>query len=95
MDIVLEIPSSDAPILKDLGEFSVGEFSPKKFGGGDVVIQALVTLSSISIPIVGKIIIERIRANKHVEIIADGKKIKGLSAENAIQVLKELSDNES
>ena len=95
MDIILEVPSSDALALKDLGGYLVGEFSPKKFGGGEVAIQALVTLTTMSIPIVGKIVIERIRANKHVEIIADGKKVKGLSTENAIRVLKELSDKES
>jgi hypothetical protein len=92
--IVLEIPQSDEADLIPFEEFLVGRITPKRFDGS-AVIHAVVVLSAVSIKVLGEIVIERIKAQKHVEIIVKGRKVAGLSAENAVQVLQEISKEDS
>ena len=61
---------------------------------GTLIIQILATLNAVTIPLLAKIITERIRANRHVVIKKKGLTISGLSAGNAIKVLSELSKDD-
>ncbi|EKO3903374.1 hypothetical protein AB1740_001258 [Vibrio fluvialis] len=61
---------------------------------GDSVFQLVVTLSTVSVPLIAKVVIEKIKANKHVVIKKNGIIVKGLSAENALKVIKELDEND-
>lgn len=65
----------------------------KRFDGA-LVLQLLAMLNAVTIPLLAKIIIERIRANRHVIIKKKGMVISGLSADNAIKVLSELAKND-
>jgi len=65
----------------------------KRFDGA-LVLQVLAMLNTVTIPLLAKVIIERIRANRHVVIKKDGMVITGLSADNAIKVLSELAKND-
>jgi hypothetical protein len=61
---------------------------------GDTVLQAVITLSSVSIPLIANIIIESIRSRKHIVIKKNGITIKGIDAQNAIKILKELDEDD-
>jgi len=65
----------------------------KRFDGA-LALQLLAMLNTVTIPLLAKIIIERIRANRHVVIKKKGMVISGLSADNAIKVLSELAKND-
>jgi hypothetical protein len=65
----------------------------KRFDGA-LVLQLLATLNTVTIPLLAKVIIERIRANRHVVIKKKGMVISGLSADNAIKVLSELAKDD-
>ncbi|POG04146.1 hypothetical protein BGP82_23110 [Pseudomonas putida] len=65
----------------------------KRFDGADV-LQILAALNTVTIPVLGKIAIERIRSNRHVVIKKDGVVVSGLSADNAIKVLNKLANND-
>jgi hypothetical protein len=58
---------------------------------GTLIVQILATLNAVTIPLLAKIVTERVRANRHVVIKKKGLTISGLSADNAIKVLSELS----
>jgi hypothetical protein len=60
--------------------------------GGGALASVLVTLTSVSIPIVGKIIIEAIRARRHVCIKKGGLVIKGVTEQTALEILRKLRD---
>jgi hypothetical protein len=61
---------------------------------GTLIVQILATLNAVTIPLLAKIVIERIRANRHVVIKKKGLTISGLSADSAIKVLSELSKDD-
>lgn len=61
---------------------------------GSVLLQAIVTLGTISIPLVAKIIIEKLRSNRHIVIKHKGIEIKGLDADNARKILEEIAKND-
>jgi hypothetical protein len=92
-DIIIELEKSSesARSIEDCEGATV--ISSDRFDG-DTLIQAIVTLGSISIPLVAKIIIENIRSKKHVVVKHKGIEIKGLDAENTIKILEELSEND-
>lgn len=78
-------------LLKTNGEIT---FIDTQRFDGELILQILATLNAVTIPLLGKIVIERIRSNKHVVIKKDGITISGLNADNAIKVLNELSKND-
>lgn len=94
--ICLEMSQDDAKLLEvfkgneDLILISI----IKRFDGVSDYIQALVTLTTISIPLVAKIIIEKIRSKKHISIKYGGIEIKGISEDNVFQVLENLKGAE-
>lgn len=61
---------------------------------GELIVQILAALNAVTIPLLGKIVIERIRANKHVVVKKDGITVSGLNADNAIKVITELSGDD-
>lgn len=78
--------------LQDLSTDAV--FIDAKRFDGETVIQVLAMLNSVTLPILAKIVIERIRANRHVVIKKNGLVISGLSADNAVKVLSELANHD-
>lgn len=97
MDITIELSSpttEESEAIDSLGDELVQIVSPKRFTGGGEILQALVLLSTVSIPVLGKIIVERIRANKHVVVMAEGKRVCGMSPESAISVLERLREKD-
>ena len=69
---------------------SVTVVSPKHFHGGADLTQAIVALSSLTLPLLAKVLTEAIKARKFVSIKMNGVEIKGLTADNALEILKEL-----
>ena len=94
--IFIELDKNDeTDIRAELQSLSsdVSFIESKRFDGA-IVLQLLAILNTATIPLLAKIIIERIRENRHVVIKKDGMVISGLSAENAIKVLSELTKND-
>ena len=93
MNIVMELHRADETVLKNLESIEKGTVSiskPKKFSGDADLISAIVTLTTISIPVIGKVIIELINAKKYVKIKVKGVEISGITEKNAIEVLETI-----
>ena len=92
--IVIEVDKSFAKDLDDAAvnfKDEVAIISSDKFEGNSEIIQALVVLGGVTIPVIGKIIIEAIRAKKHVVVKKRGLTISGISQKNVLRILKDLS----
>lgn len=94
--ILIELDKDEEANLRTSLQNIEGEihYIDAKHLDGTLILQILATLNAATIPILGKIIIERIRANRHVIIKKDGVTVSGLSAEQAIKVLSELTKND-
>jgi hypothetical protein len=91
--IIINLEQSDKntieKLLKDNGIES--EIIDKKnFNGQSEIIELICTLSTVSLPIIAKIIVERIRSRKYIEVKHKGLIIKGLSEENTVKILEKL-----
>lgn len=69
-------------------------FESKKSDASKFFIEALVTLSTISIPYLAEIIIEKIKSNKHIELKYEGLEVKGISEDNVMEILDKLLNND-
>lgn len=93
--ILLELePNEKESVETIIKENSLdGEILEKKnFNGQTEILQIIFVLTSASLPIIGKIIIEKIRSKKHIEVKYKGLTIKGLSEENTLKMLKKIID---
>ncbi|WP_186258110.1 hypothetical protein [Burkholderia gladioli] len=94
--ILIELDKEDeAEVRTELQNISndVSFIDAKRFDGA-LVLQLLAMLNTVTIPLLAKVMTERIRANRHVVIKKKGLVISGLSADNAIKVLSELAKND-
>lgn len=54
------------------------------------VVQAIITLTTVTLPLVANIIIEHIKAKKEITIKFNGVEIKGISEKNIKEILSSL-----
>ena len=94
--VLIEVDLNDSEMLRT--ELSpvlyCTHFIESKRFDGVTVLQILASLNTVTIPLIGKIIIERIRANKHVVVKTKGVTISGLNADDVVKVLTRLSKND-
>ena len=64
----------------------------KNFNGQTELIELLCSATMLSIPILGKIIIESIKSRRNIIIKHNGTTIKGLSQDNVTKILEKLID---
>lgn len=83
-----QLQESIAPVKEDVTLVEAKRFD------GLLLVQILALLNAATIPILGKIIIERIKANRHVVIKKKGVVVSGLSADNAVKVLQQLAKDD-
>jgi hypothetical protein len=57
---------------------------------GTHFLNVLIGLSSLTLPLITKVVIELIRARKHVSLKVDGVELTGLSEKNAKELLTQL-----
>lgn len=94
--VLIEFDKDDEADIRNQLAAAAGDISfveAKRFDGA-TVLQILALLNAVTIPLIGKIIIARMEANRHVVIKSKGISITGLSADNAVKVLKELSGDD-
>lgn len=95
--IVIKISHDKKDLFfQELGESKifVEIIESKQFDGScENLCSFLIAINSISIPIIGKYLIEQIKSKKHHEVIYKGTKIKGLSEEKMIEALNKLLEN--
>lgn len=93
--VLVEVDFDDSNLLKTELSPVVEhiQFIESKRFDGIIVLQILAALNTVTIPLIGKIIIERIRANKTVVVKAKGVTISGLNADDVVKVLTQLSNN--
>lgn len=94
--ILIEVDKGDEEQLKEelLKTNQQIAFVDSQRFDGELIVQILAALNAVTIPLLGKIVIERIRANKHVVVKKDGITVSGLNADNAIKVITELSGDD-
>lgn len=94
--VLIEVDIKDLNLLKT--ELSSAlehvQFIESKRLDGILILQIFAALNTVTIPLLGKIIIERIRANKNVVVKAKGVTISGLNADDVVKVLTQLSGND-
>ncbi|MDX9973061.1 MAG: hypothetical protein RBU21_08735 [FCB group bacterium] len=84
---------SDLDCANAIAPGSVTFVDSDKIEGTIDIVQALLALSGIVVPVVGKVVIEAIRSRRHVVIRKNGIVVTGVTADSALRVLKELSDD--
>jgi hypothetical protein len=94
--VIIEVDFEDSDSLGiELSKISdYIQFVESKRFDGIVVLQILAVLNTVTIPLIGKLIVERIRANKSVVVKAKGITISGLNANDIVKVLNQLSDDD-
>lgn len=98
MDILIEIQKGDAHFLDEVASAeknSVHIRSGKNFGGNVDLVSAIVTLTGITIPVLGKIIIELIKSKRYVKLKIKGVEIVNITEKNAIEILKKYAKAET
>jgi len=99
MEILLEVHKNDMVVLEEIKEVDDSASSilkVNKFGGDADLMAAVVTLSSVTIPVLGKIIVEMLRAKKYVKIKVKGIEIEtsGVSEKKIISILESYAKKE-
>ncbi len=64
--------------------------SSKNFDGMSEVMQILVTLTTVSVPVIGKILIESIRAKSKISIKYKNIELTGLDEKEAVILIEKL-----
>lgn len=93
--VAIEVLKEDEGILKDFADKHPKEcelIQSKKFQGQAETVQVLITISATVLPFVAKIIIEYIRAKKHVSLKYKGVEVKGISEKNIVEILEKLKE---
>ena len=91
--IALEIPASHRALLGSLETShpeAVRLAEIKHFDGLSYAVHLVIALSAVTIPAVAKVIVELIRAKQHVSVKFEGVEVKGISENNALEVLQRL-----
>ncbi|WP_145477837.1 hypothetical protein [Stenotrophomonas rhizophila] len=89
--IVLELDSALSGLLP-ADAIDAHVVDKKSFDGGEV-LQVLATISVASLPWITTVVVTAIRAKKHVVIRHKGREIRGVSADEAVKILRELADD--
>lgn len=95
-NVLVEVDASDSDTIKtELSSHSddIQLIESRRLDGA-LVLQILAALNTVTIPLIGKIIIERIRASKSVVVKVKGVSISGLNADDVVKVLNQISEND-
>lgn len=92
--VLIEIKPDNLSEITDLEKYEEFTIINSDRFDGESIVQFIVTLSAVSLPIATKIIIEKIKSNKHVIVKKDGMIVKGLNANDTMKVLKELKKDD-
>lgn len=95
-NVLVEVAANDSDTIKtELSSHSeyIQLIESRRLDGA-VVLQILAALNAVTIPLIGKIIIERIRASKSVVVKVKGVSITGLNADDVVKVLNQISKND-
>ena len=96
--IAIEINKNDQNILNDLllkypNEIQI--IDTKQLIGDFGVMHATISLTSMTLPFVTKILLELIRSKKNVSLKYKGVEVKGISEKNVVDVLNNLLEIEN
>jgi hypothetical protein len=96
MQLLFEIPKTDVEILSTLPPGSFTVVSKRNFGGGGAeMVECLMTVTATLAPFVTKILLERIRAKRHVVVKVDGMEVRGLSESRVVELFKLHANSEN
>ena len=94
-NILVELDRKDSdfyqPLIEELDK-KVTVVEASRFDGV-LVLQILASINAVTLPLLAKLISESIRAKRYVVVKKKGVEITGLSANDAIKVLRELGDD--
>lgn len=94
-NIIVELDPKDteanAPAIEALGGNAT--VVPSERFDGVLVVQVMAAINGVTLPLLAKLISDAIRANRYVVVKKKGLEVKGLSADDAIKVLRELKDD--
>ena len=97
VDVVIEVDREDSDAISQISEF-IGDdsdfYEVSGFGGTEGVVAFIVTISSVTIGSISKILIESVRAKRHVKIKYKGVEISGVSEANLTGILEKISSDE-
>ncbi|TAY13847.1 hypothetical protein [Rhizobium leguminosarum] len=75
--------------IRELGDDAIIA-EPDHFEGGPEIISAVVQVTTVTLPILGLIIRERIKANRYVKVKVKGVEIVGASLDDVGKLLTDL-----
>ncbi len=96
--IVIELDKTYLSVLDDLRRshpLTVTVVQPDRFdASSSEIAHAMIVLSATTLPFLTKIVVELIRARKHVSIKHKGMELAGLSEDRAESILRNLLEHD-
>jgi len=92
-DIVITIPLSEKEVFLEIlqkDDLKYDELESKNYDGLSEVVQIIIAVSTISIPVIGKILIESIKQKSKKSIKYNNIELTGLDIEEAKIILEKL-----
>lgn len=96
--VVLEVKKSDYDFESKINTLEKNQFSitdVKKFDGSEDILRLFILILPITVPIIGKIILDLIKNKRFIKVKVKGKELEfeGLSYNEIVKVLKSLEKN--
>jgi len=89
--LILEVDMDDGDLSELLSSPDASLVQTDRFDGVSIA-QVLVTLGGFTIPLVVQVVIAKIKAKQHIIVKKDGVTVQGIDAENAVEIIKSLSN---
>src|SRR5689334_4302423 len=93
MKAVIEVSKTERNAFDELETavpHSIDIVEVKRFGGDADLIQAIVTITVTTIPVLGGIVSRLIDRKKSVSIKVNGVEITGITKDNVLEILEEI-----
>ncbi|MHA6718654.1 hypothetical protein ACX40Y_04295 [Sphingomonas sp. RS6] len=89
-NLSLEIEKAEADAYRAEAEAAAPDaqfVEIKRFDGGVAIVAVVLPLLTATLPFITKIVLEQIRAKRHVVVKVDGVELRGLDADSASKIL--------
>jgi hypothetical protein len=98
VDIMIEVDNEDKEYFESIfnaHRITVDMVETQRFGGMTETLAFIAAITTASLPVISKVIVEAIRAKHNVKIKIKGLEIDGITEENAMKILAEYFQKES
>ncbi|EGR0935573.1 hypothetical protein HJ107_24560 [Vibrio parahaemolyticus] len=81
-------------LVNSIEEFESSCIESSSFDGQSEVMTLILSLSTLTLPLLAKIYIEHIKSKKSIKLIYKGVQVQGVSEKTILKVLKEIESED-